>query len=72
MRKKYYIVNVPPWGKVYYIVILQGVNLLWGKVYSMTLVLICFPHLKYLLLIIGPPRYIFIIIVFAVLLLNKV
>jgi hypothetical protein len=22
MRNKYYIVNVPPWGKVYYIVIL--------------------------------------------------
>jgi hypothetical protein len=36
MRNKYYIVNVPPWRKVYYIVILPGVNLLWGKVYSMT------------------------------------
>ena len=31
MRNKYYIVNVPPWGKVYYIVNLPGgVNLLWG------------------------------------------
>ena len=38
MRNKYYIVNVPPWGKVYYIVNLPGggVNLLWGKVYCMT------------------------------------
>ena len=36
MRNKYYIVNVPSWGKVYYIVNLPGVNLLWGKVYSMT------------------------------------
>jgi hypothetical protein len=24
MRNKYYIVNVPPWGKVYYIVNLPG------------------------------------------------
>ena len=24
MRDKYYIVNVPPWGKVYYIVNLPG------------------------------------------------
>ena len=24
MRSKYYIVNVPPWGKVYYIVNLPG------------------------------------------------
>ena len=36
MRNKYYILNVPPWGKVYYIVNLPGVNLLWGKVYSIT------------------------------------
>ena len=40
MRNKYYIVNVPPWWKVYYIVNLPGGggggNLLWGKVYSMT------------------------------------
>ena len=41
MRNKYYIVNVPPWGKVYYIVYLPeggggGGNLLWGKVYSTT------------------------------------
>ena len=36
MRNKYYIVNVPPWEKIYYIVNLPGVNLLWGEVYSMT------------------------------------
>ena len=29
MRNKYYIVNVPPWGKVYYTVNLPGVNLLY-------------------------------------------
>jgi hypothetical protein len=39
MRNKYYIVNVPSWGKVYYIVNPPGVNLPWGKVYSMTPVL---------------------------------
>jgi hypothetical protein len=33
MRNKYYIVNVPPWEKIYYIVNLPGVNLLWGEVY---------------------------------------
>ena len=37
MRNKYYRVNVAPWGNVYYIVNLRGVNLLCGKVYSMTL-----------------------------------
>ena len=40
MQNKYYIVNVPPLGKVYYIVNLPGgVNLLWGKAYYMTPVL---------------------------------
>ena len=48
MRNKYYIVNVPPWGKVYNIVNLPGVNLLWGKVYCMTPALYTkYPHLKY-------------------------
>jgi hypothetical protein len=33
MRNK---LNVTPWGKVYYIVNIPGVYLVWGKVYSMT------------------------------------
>ena len=39
MQNKYHKVNLPPWGKVYYIVDLPGGgggNLLWGKVYSTT------------------------------------